>query len=50
MSLSSDFPVKVGVGPDPPGVSLPFFAFVFGKLVSAMENNIMIAIRLMGMG
>lgn len=44
------FPVKVGVGLLLLGISLPFFAFVFGKLVSGMENNILIALRLMGMG
>jgi flagellar biosynthesis protein FliR len=44
------FPVKVGLGLILLGISLPFFAFVFGKLVGRMENDFMIAIRLMGMG
>lgn len=39
------FPVKVGVGILLLGVSLPFFSFVFTKLVANMENNILIALR-----
>jgi len=44
------FPVKVGLGLILLGISLPFFAFVFGRLVGRMENDFMIALRLMGMG
>lgn len=39
------FPVKVGMGILLLGISLPFFAYVFGKLVQGMENNIMILLR-----
>ncbi len=39
------FPVKVGVGILLLGISLPFFAYVFTKLVHGMENNIMILLR-----
>ena len=41
------FPVKVALGILLLGVSLPFFCYVFGKLVRNMENNIMIALRLL---
>ncbi|MBN2289578.1 MAG: flagellar type III secretion system protein FliR [Candidatus Glassbacteria bacterium] len=41
------FPVKVGVGILLLGISLPFFSYVFAKLVHDMENNIMIALRLL---
>ncbi|OGF99883.1 MAG: flagellar biosynthetic protein FliR [Candidatus Glassbacteria bacterium RIFCSPLOWO2_12_FULL_58_11] len=39
------FPVKVGVGMLLLGISLPFFVYVFTKLVQGMENNILIALR-----
>ena len=39
------FPVKVGMGILLLGISLPFFVYVFTKLVHAMENNIMILLR-----
>ncbi|HUU28717.1 MAG TPA: flagellar biosynthetic protein FliR [archaeon] len=39
------FPVKVGVGILLLGISLPFFAYVFSKLVTSMENNIMILLK-----
>ncbi|GAG21736.1 unnamed protein product, partial [marine sediment metagenome] len=41
------FPVKVGLGIFLLGVSMPFFAYVFGKLVHQMQNNIMIALKLL---
>ena len=41
------FPVKVGLGILLLGISLPFFSYVFTKLVHDMENNIMIALRLL---
>lgn len=39
------FPVKVGMGILLLGISLPFFSYVFTKLVASMENNILIALR-----
>jgi flagellar biosynthetic protein FliR len=39
------FPVKVGMGILLLGISLPFFVYVFTKLVHGMENNIMILLR-----
>ncbi|MFH1068818.1 MAG: flagellar biosynthetic protein FliR [Candidatus Glassbacteria bacterium] len=39
------FPVKVGLGILLLGISLPYFSYVFGKLVANMENNILIALR-----
>ena len=39
------FPVKVGLGILLLGISLPFFTYVFTKLVAGMENNILIALR-----
>ena len=39
------FPVKVGMGILLLGISLPFFVYVFTKLVRGMENNIMILLR-----
>lgn len=39
------FPVKVGLGIILLGISLPFFTYVFTKLVAGMENNILIALR-----
>jgi len=41
------FPVKVGLGIVLLGISLPFFVYVFTKLVHDMENNIMIVLRLL---
>ena len=41
------FPVKVAMGILLLGFSLPFFSYVFTKLVHDMENNIMIALRLL---
>ena len=39
------FPVKVGMGILLLGISLPFFSYVFTKLVASMENNILIALK-----
>ncbi len=41
------FPVKVGMGILLLGITLPFFSYVFTKLVAGMENNILIALRLL---
>jgi len=41
------FPVKVGMGILLLGISLPFFSYVFTKLVTGMENNIIIALKLL---
>jgi flagellar biosynthesis protein FliR len=44
------FPVKVVIGILLLGISLPFFVYVFGKLVGGMENNIMIVLKLLRQG
>ena len=41
------FPVKVAMGILLLGISLPFFVYVFSKLVAGMENNILIALKLL---
>lgn len=41
------FPVKIAMGIVLLGVSLPFFAFVFEKLVRGMENDLLMVLRLL---
>jgi flagellar biosynthetic protein FliR len=41
------FPVKIAMGILLLGISLPFFSYVFSKLVAVMENDIMIVLKLL---
>ena len=41
------FPVKIALGITLLGISMPFFAHVFGKLAGEMENNILIMLKLL---
>ena len=41
------FPVKIALGILLLGISMPFFAHVFNKLVVGMENNVLIMLKLL---